>query len=89
MRSFFYEVKTVYIEITIDLKNYQGKSFDLRLSNYHTVKKVVDIVWQASSIAEPQREGHWIRVTNKQLILSGTDKLVEHGITSGDRLEIL
>lgn len=79
----------MYIEITIDLKNYRGESFDLRLSNYHTVKKVVDIVWQASSIAIPPREGHWIRVTNKQLILSGTDKLVEHGITSGDRLEIL
>lgn len=79
----------MYIEITIDLKNYQKESFDLRLSNYHTVKKVVDIVWQASSLSHHPREGYWVRVVNKQLVLSGTDKLVEHGITSGDRLEIL
>ncbi|KPB04153.1 EsaB/YukD family protein [Bacillus sp. CHD6a] len=79
----------MYIEITIDLKNYQKESFDLRLSNYHTVKKMVDIVWQAVSLASPPRDGEWVRVVNKQLILSGSDKLVDHGITSGDRLEIL
>lgn len=79
----------MYIEITIDLKNYQKDSFDLRLSNYHTVKKVVDIVWQAVSPGSPPREGEWVRIVNKNLILPGPEKLVDHGITSGDRLEIL
>lgn len=79
----------MYIDITIDLKNYQKDTFDLRLSNYHTVKKVVDIVWQAASPATPPRDGNWVKVVNKHLILSGSDKLVDHGITSGDRLEIL
>jgi uncharacterized ubiquitin-like protein YukD len=79
----------MYIELTIDLKNYQYESFELRLSNHHSVKKVIDIVWQAKSISEPPREGYWVRILNKQLVLSGTDKLVSSGITTGDRLEIL
>ncbi len=79
----------MYIELTIDLKNYDYESFDLRLSNYHSVKKVVDIVWQAKSIPQPPREGYWVRIPNKQLVLSGNDKLVESGVTTGDLLEIL
>ena len=34
----------VYVDITIDLKHYDGSVFDLRLSDYHSVKKVVDIL---------------------------------------------
>ncbi|WP_370224335.1 EsaB/YukD family protein [Cytobacillus sp.] len=79
----------MYIELTIDLKNYEVEPFDLRLSNYHSVKKVVDIVWQAKSIPQPPREGYWVRISNKQMILSGNDKLAEKGITTGDRFEIL
>lgn len=40
----------VYVDITIDLKHYDGSAFDLRLSDYHSVKKVIDIAWQAKSI---------------------------------------
>ncbi|WP_332651314.1 EsaB/YukD family protein [Lysinibacillus sp. 54212] len=79
----------MYIEITIDLKNYQGDSFDLRLSNYYTVKEVVDIVWQAKSLSMEPKEGFWVRVPNKKQVLSGNDKLVSSGIISGDCLEIL
>jgi len=82
-------VLNMYIELTIDLKNYEVEPFDLRLSNYHSVKKVVDIVWQAKSIPQPPREGYWVRIPNKQMILSGNDKLAEKGITTGDRFEIL
>lgn len=87
--SFSSEVLKMYIELTIDLKNYEVEPFDLRLSNYHSVKKVVDIVWQAKSIPQPPREGYWVRIPNKQMILSGNDKLAEKGITTGDRFEIL
>jgi len=79
----------MYIELTIDLKNYQGESFDLRLSDYHSVKKVVDIVWQAKSISQPPREGYWVRIPNKQMVLSGNDQLADKGIATGDRFEIL
>ncbi|MGX2958100.1 EsaB/YukD family protein [Peribacillus sp. JNUCC 23] len=79
----------MYIIVTIDLKHYGNDSFDLRLSNYNSVKKLIDIVWQAKAISEPPREGYWVRIPNKQIVLSGTDKLVEHGITTGDRFEIL
>ena len=79
----------MYIELTIDLKNYEVESFDLRLSSYHSVKKVVDIVWQAKSISQPPREGYWVRISNKHLILSGNDRLADKGITTGDRFEIL
>ncbi|WP_175638712.1 EsaB/YukD family protein [Metabacillus schmidteae] len=79
----------MYIEITIDLKNYQQDSFDIRLSNYHSVKKLIDIVWQAKSMAEPPRQGAWIRVVNKQKVIQGTERLLDAGIRTGDRIEIL
>ncbi len=47
----------MYIDITIDLKHYNGSVFDLRLSDYHPVKKVIDIAWQAQSVSMPPREG--------------------------------
>jgi uncharacterized ubiquitin-like protein YukD len=79
----------MYIEITIDLKNYDYETFDIRLSNYHTVKKVIDIVWQAKNISEPPSEGSWIRIVNKQKVVQGTKRLLDAGIRTGDRLEIL
>ena len=79
----------MYIEISIDLKHYNGDFFDLRLSDYYTVKELVDIVWQARTIPYPPKEGCWVRVPNKQKVLSGNVQLAESGITTGDRLEIL
>jgi uncharacterized ubiquitin-like protein YukD len=79
----------VYIEITIDLKNYQNKNFDIRLSNYHSVKKVVDIVWQAKQLDGKPKEGYWIKVINKQKVIPGNIRLIDAGITTGDRIEIL
>ena len=90
MKTLFnFGVIVLYIEITIDLKNYQGDCFDLRLSNYYTVKEVVDIVWQAKSISLEPKEGFWVRVQNKKIVLSGNDKLESSGVISGDCLEIL
>ncbi|KZZ83886.1 MULTISPECIES: EsaB/YukD family protein [Bacillaceae] len=79
----------MYIEVTVDLKNYTGEVFDLRLSDYHSVKKMIDIVWQAKCISDPPREGHWVRVPNKQKVIPGDRQLAESGIMTGDRLEIL
>jgi uncharacterized ubiquitin-like protein YukD len=79
----------VYIEITIDLKNYQKESFDIRLSNYHSIKKMIDIVWQAKQMSEQRTEGSWVRVTNKHRIVQGNERLIDAGITTGDRIEIL
>jgi len=79
----------MYIEVSVDLKHYDGDCFDLRLSNYYTVKELIDIVWQAKSIPHPPKEGFWIRVANKQKVLSGNEQLAGSGITTGDRLEIL
>ena len=79
----------MYIEVTIDLKNYTGESFDIRLSDYYSVKKLVDVVWQVKAITDIPREGYWIRVRNKKIMLSGSEQLVASGVTTGDRLEIL
>jgi len=79
----------VYIEVTIDLKNYTGERLDLRLSNYHSIKKMIDIVWQANRIARLPRQGYWVRIPNKQMVLSGNEKLADCGITTGDCIEIL
>ncbi|MTH53961.1 ubiquitin [Bacillus mangrovi] len=79
----------MYIEVTVDLKNYTGEVFDLRLSDYHSVKKLIDIVWQAKCISDPPREGHWVRVPNKEMVIPGDLQLGTSGIMTGDRLEIL
>lgn len=79
----------MYIEVSIDLKNYSEECFDLRLSNSYSVKELVNIVWQAKSITYPPKEGYWIRIVNKQTVLSGNDLLANTGVTTGDRLEIL
>ncbi len=79
----------VYIEVTVDLKNYKDETFDIRLSNYHTAKNLIDIVWQARSISGQPREGYWLKIANKKVVLSGNEKLIDCGITTGDRLEIL
>lgn len=79
----------LYIEVTVDLKNYTGENFDIRLSNYYSVKKLVDVVWQVKEITDIPREGYWIRVQNKKIMLSGNEQLAASGVTTGDRLEIL
>ncbi len=79
----------MYINITVDLKNYNGDVFDLRLSNYHTVKQLVHIVWQAKAISTPPKEGYWVRIQNKEKVVTGGESLLESGITNGDRIEIL
>jgi uncharacterized ubiquitin-like protein YukD len=79
----------MYIEITIDLKNYQKESFDIRLSNYHSVKKMIDIVWQAKQLSGHPKEGSWVRVLNKHKVVQGNKRLIDIGVTTGDRIEIL
>ncbi|MFJ7932755.1 EsaB/YukD family protein [Sporosarcina sp. NPDC096371] len=79
----------MYIEITVDLSNYEGDVFDLKLSDYHTMKKLIDIAWQAGSISKSQREGHWVRVVNKHKLFPGHLTLAHCGITTGDRIEII
>ncbi|MGE7604659.1 EsaB/YukD family protein [Peribacillus sp. NPDC097675] len=79
----------MYIQLTIDLKRYTGEVFDLQVSNYRSVKKVVEIVWQVKGIPDAPRDGYWVRVQNKEFVCSGYDTLVDSGITTGDRLEIL
>ncbi|KGR83937.1 EsaB/YukD family protein [Lysinibacillus odysseyi] len=79
----------MYIEVTVDLKNYTGESFDIRLSDYYSVKQLVDVVWQVKAITDIPREGYWVRVQNKKIMLSGSEQLAASGVTTGDRLEIL
>ncbi|RIW39106.1 ubiquitin [Bacillus salacetis] len=79
----------MYIEITIDLDRYDKDCFDLRLSNYHTVKKMIDLVWQTQKLGSEPRDGYWIRVVNKRKVIPGSIRLMDAGIRSGDRIEIL
>lgn len=63
--------------------------FDLQVSNYRSIKKVVEIIWQVKDIASAPKEGYWVRVQNKEFVCSGYETLLDSGITTGDRLEIL
>ncbi|MBO2535948.1 MULTISPECIES: EsaB/YukD family protein [Rummeliibacillus] len=79
----------MYVDITIDLKNYNSSIFDLRISNYHSIRTMIDMVWQVQNLMEPPRDGYWIRVDNKEKVHGGYEKLIHANITSGDRIEIL
>lgn len=79
----------MYIELTIDVKQQTRPSFDIRLSNQHSIKKLVDIVSQILNEEIQISDGYWIRVQNKQRVYTGNQTLKECGITTGDRVEIL
>ncbi len=79
----------MYIEVTVDIERYGGTVFDLRLSNYHTLKKMIDIGFQAQAISEKPREGYWVKVVNKDKVFPGHLTLDACKILSGDRLEIM
>ncbi|MDY0404683.1 EsaB/YukD family protein [Virgibacillus sp. 179-BFC.A HS] len=79
----------MYIQITTDLKNYDRGQIELKLSDQHTVKKLVDIAWQTANPPNKPREGFWIRVANKDKVFYGTKTLAECGIMTGDKVEIL
>lgn len=79
----------MYIGITVDLKNYGGETFDIRISDFLTIKKVVEITWQIKKVQGIPSEGFWVRVSNKEKVCSGYESLVNSGITNGDRIEIL
>ncbi|KMM37260.1 EsaB/YukD family protein [Guptibacillus hwajinpoensis] len=80
----------MYIEVTIDLGRYKKDHFiDLRLSNYHSVKKLIEIVCQTEEINTPPNPNQWIRIVNKHKIVAANERLIEAGIMTGDRIEIL
>lgn len=79
----------VYIEVTVDLCNYIDDKLEIRLSDYHTVKKLVDIAWKQKQLDINIREGTWVRVVNKNNIIPGHQRLVDVGIMTGDRIEVL
>lgn len=76
----------MYIQVTIDLQNYTGEVFDQQISNYLSVKKVIEIVWQVKKIEMQPKDGYWIRVQNKEFLRPGYDALLDAGITTGDRV---
>ncbi|KAB7667798.1 EsaB/YukD family protein [Bacillus sp. B1-b2] len=79
----------MYIEVTIDFAKYNGENLELRLSNYHTVKKLVDIAWQTTSRLDAPRDGYWVKVLNKKKVFSGEHRLADIGIMTGDKIQIL
>ncbi|MFC4024363.1 EsaB/YukD family protein [Oceanobacillus longus] len=79
----------MYIHVTVDMQNYDHAPIELRLSDQHSVKKLVNITWQALNLTVKPREGNWIRVKNKERVYAGLHSLEECGITTGDCVEIL
>ncbi|WZX99659.1 EsaB/YukD family protein [Bacillus sp. FSL W7-1360] len=80
----------MYIQVTINLHHYKKKTLDLRISDQHTAKKLIDIVWKLERLPQiDRREGGWVRIQNKKRMLSGSEVLADSGVSSGDHLEIL
>lgn len=82
-------MKSMYIQITVDMKKYGTNPIELQLSNQHTVKKLINIAWQTANIQVKPREGYWIRVVNKNQVFNGSLTLEECRILTGDKVEIL
>ncbi|MGN1402257.1 MAG: EsaB/YukD family protein [Bacillus sp. (in: firmicutes)] len=79
----------MYIGITVDMKRYNGETVDLRLSDYLTIKKVIEIAWKIKKVDEMPNSGFWVRIRNKDIVCSGYESLVESGVTNGDHIEVL
>ncbi|BBO00163.1 EsaB/YukD family protein [Sporolactobacillus terrae] len=79
----------MYINITVDLANYNQDALDLRISNRQPVKQLIRTVWTIAGIHEAPREGYWVRVVNKGMMIRGFDVLHEMKITDGDKLLVL
>ncbi|ASN06086.1 EsaB/YukD family protein [Virgibacillus necropolis] len=79
----------MYIQVTVDLEHYDQKSIELRLSDQHKIKNLIDITWQTVGLTRNPREGNWIRIKNKDKVYNGPKTLAECGIITGDRVEIL
>ncbi|MCL1631246.1 ubiquitin [Sporolactobacillus sp. CPB3-1] len=79
----------MYINITVDLSRYKRDSLDLRISNQQPVKQLIHTVWTIAGLEQPPREGCWVRVVNKELIIRGYDILGEKKISNGDKLLVL
>ncbi|HLS66113.1 MAG TPA: EsaB/YukD family protein [Pseudogracilibacillus sp.] len=79
----------MYIHVTVDLSNYDKDMLELRLSNQHTLKKVIDIAWQVAQIKRKPREGFWVRVEREKAVFPGVHTLEQCRIMTGDRLKVL
>lgn len=79
----------MYIGITMDLRKYKNEVFDLRISNFLTIKKVIEICWEIKGIDKKPADGYWVRIVNKERVCAGYETLHDSGITTGDRIEIL
>lgn len=79
----------MYVEITVSLKPFDQPELDIRLSDYHTVKKVIEIVGQATDSLDKPNPTSWIRVLNKDKVITSDIRLVDAGITTGDCIEII
>lgn len=79
----------MYIGITVDLSNYNGEIFDLRISDFLTIRKVVEISWQIHKMEMAPPEGYWVKIENKDKVCSGYESLMDSGITNGDKIKIL
>lgn len=82
-------MKLMYIQITVGMKNYGQTPIELRLSDQHSIKKLISIAWQTTNIPVKPREGFWIKVVNKDRVYNGSKTLEECGILTGDKVEIL
>jgi len=79
----------MYIHVTLDLSHYDRDLLELRLSNQHSIKKVIDIAWQVAQIEQKPREGFWVKVERQKAIFPGVYTLDECNIMTGDRLKVL
>lgn len=79
----------MYIQITVDTKKYNRPPIDLRLSDQHQIKRLIEMTRQTVNIKQPPKEGYWIRIKNKNKVYAGSLTLADCGITTGDSIEIL
>ncbi|MBU5594929.1 ubiquitin [Amphibacillus sp. MSJ-3] len=79
----------MYIEITVSIKEINQTELDIRLSNHHTVKGLIEIVKQTSDVFQKANPLSWVRIVNKSRVVSSDIKLIDAGIMTGDKINIL
>lgn len=78
----------MYMELTVKLKD-EDQSIDLRMSDQKTIHQLVQVTWKLLEVKRQPKDGGWVRIVNKQKVISGVLTLEESGVTSGDLIEIL
>ncbi|CAM4179578.1 EsaB/YukD family protein [Bacillus manliponensis] len=78
-----------HINVTVDFQKWNGSVYDLRIPNHQSVKYLIRNLIETLKIENYDQTHYVIKVTNKLIVITDDDRLVDYKITDGDILQVL